>query len=190
MTQAKNIKLLFNLYILDVIVIAAMIVAALVLQFALTEIPCPLCLLQRLGILGIAVGFLMNLRFGIRPSHYALSLLSAIFAGYVALRQITLHIMPGDKGYGEALFGLHLYTWVFLASVAMVLYITVLLFLDDQFKQSVLHQSKKFKILIATTFSIIVLVMVVNIVTTFLECGLQQCPDNPVVYKYLENDLA
>lgn len=185
MKRIKQTILLFDMYVLDVFVIIGMIVAALVLQFVLQEIPCPLCLLQRLGIMMMSVGFLLNIRFGIKASHYAMSLLAAVYTGYVALRQITLHIMPGDKGYGDALFGLHLYTWVFLASVAMILYITVLLLIDDQFKQSRMHQSPKFKRIASVTFVVTILVMAINIFTTFMECGLQQCPDNPTAYKFL-----
>ena len=32
----------------------------------------------------------------------------------VAMRQILLHIMPGDPGYGSALLGYHYYCWAFI----------------------------------------------------------------------------
>lgn len=67
---------------------------ALVLQMFFHEVPCTLCLLQRVGFIGIALGFLMNLRFGFYPSHYALVILSALFTSFVALRQIALHVVP------------------------------------------------------------------------------------------------
>ena len=38
-------------------------------QLSLHELPCPYCLLQRVGMFFMAFGFLMNLRFGFRPSH-------------------------------------------------------------------------------------------------------------------------
>jgi disulfide bond formation protein DsbB len=39
------------------------------------EAPCPLCLLQRLRFLAISAGGLMNLRFGVRPGPYGITLL-------------------------------------------------------------------------------------------------------------------
>jgi hypothetical protein len=82
-------------------------------------------LIKTLGHGGI--GLVMNLRFGENAKFYALSLLSAIFGASVAGRQILIHIVPGTPGYGEPLFGLHLYTWAFLGFVGMILYITFLL---------------------------------------------------------------
>ena len=31
--------------------------------------------------------------------------------GAIAARQILLHIMPGDPGFGSAFLGMHFYTW-------------------------------------------------------------------------------
>ncbi len=89
--------------LLEVYFIILMLVMAFAIQFILHEIPCPLCLLQRLGFLAIAFGFLMNLRFGLRPSHYAIVIISALYTSFVALRQIALHVVPGTGSYGSAI---------------------------------------------------------------------------------------
>ena len=52
------------------------------------ELPCPLCLLQRIGIMSIGFGFLMNIRFGSRGLHYGLSIISAMMSGIVSARQM------------------------------------------------------------------------------------------------------
>ena len=99
------------------------LIGAYWIQFVEGEFPCPLCLLQRLAMLGVAIGAMMNLRFGVRTSHYAVTLFSALFGAAVSTRQILLHIMPGDSGYGSAVFGWHLYTWglvIFTATIAVV----------------------------------------------------------------------
>ena len=80
----------------------------------LHELPCPLCLLQRILFAVLAVGPILNMRFGPRPSHYALSLLAAVAGFVVSTRQVLLHIMPGDAGYGSALLGYHYYTWALI----------------------------------------------------------------------------
>jgi disulfide bond formation protein DsbB len=82
--------------------IALVLLVAFVAQLMLHELPCPLCLLQRIQFAMLAVGPILNVRFGPRPSHYAASLLTAVAGAVFAARQILLHVMPGDPGYGTA----------------------------------------------------------------------------------------
>ena len=44
------------------IVLAAVLTAAMVMQYAFGEIPCPLCLLQRYAMFGCCFGIVMQLR--------------------------------------------------------------------------------------------------------------------------------
>src|SRR6267378_2497264 len=90
--------------------VALVLAAAFAAQLLLHELPCPLCLLQRIQFAVLAIGPILNVRFGPRPSHYALSLLAAVAGAVFSTRQILLHIMPGDAGYGTALFGYHYYS--------------------------------------------------------------------------------
>ena len=83
--------------------VALVLAAAFAAQLMLDELPCPLCLLQRLQFAVLAIGPILNVRFGPRPSHYALSLLAAVAGAAFSTRQVLLHIMPGDAGYGTAL---------------------------------------------------------------------------------------
>lgn len=124
------------LNIFDLIAICGILLVAFYIQLFWQEEPCPLCLLQRLGMIGIGIGLLMNLKFGINSKHYALALLSALFGGAVAIRQILLHIIPGESAYGSPIFGLHLYTWSFIGFVFMIFYIAVLLFFGGRIKNT------------------------------------------------------
>ena len=90
--------------------LALVLAAAFAAQLLLHELPCPLCLLQRILFALLAIGPILNIRFGPRPSHYALSLLTAVLGATVSTRQVLLHILPGDAGYGSALLGYHYYT--------------------------------------------------------------------------------
>src|SRR6185503_5237831 len=74
MTQARAI----TLNTLSLYAVALVLAAAYAAQFILHELPCPLCLLQRILFAALAVGPILNIRFGPRPSHYAMSLLAAI----------------------------------------------------------------------------------------------------------------
>src|SRR5260370_42174339 len=62
---------------LSLYAVALVLAAAFAAQLLLHELPCPLCLLQRIQFAVLAIGPIMNIRWGPRPSHYALSLLAA-----------------------------------------------------------------------------------------------------------------
>jgi disulfide bond formation protein DsbB len=83
--------------------IALVLVVAFGMQFVFGELPCPLCSLQRVALVLCGMGFLLNLRFGVQPLHYGLSILAALFGVAVAGRQVLLHIVPGSGAYGSAL---------------------------------------------------------------------------------------
>ena len=87
-------SLAVSLNALGLYAIALVLVVAFAAQLVLGELPCPLCLLQRIQFAMLAVGPIMNVRFGPRPNHYALSLLTAIAGAGIAMRQVLLHIMP------------------------------------------------------------------------------------------------
>src|SRR6187551_3327370 len=102
--------------------VALVLAAAFTAQLLLNELPCPLCLLQRIQFALLAIGPILNVRHGPRPSHHALSLFAAAAGAAFATRQILLHILPGDPGYGTALLGYHYYTWALVGfATAIVL---------------------------------------------------------------------
>ncbi len=169
---------------IDTFGILLIVAGSLVIQLVLHDLPCPLCLLQRWGFLGIAFGLLLNLRFGIRSSHYAVALLCTLFTATVALRQILLHIVPGTGAYGPAIFGLHLYTWVFIFCVLLLLFITFMFLFDEQFRHLRVKSSVRMQKWISFIFVIAILVTLANTVTVFIECGFKTCPDNPTQYKF------
>ena len=115
--------------------VALVLAAAFAAQLILGELPCPLCLLQRVQFAMLAIGPILNIRFGPRPSHYALSLLAAILGAVVAGRQMLLHILPGDPGFGTALLGYHYYTWAFIGFAAAIVLIALVLLFDRQFER-------------------------------------------------------
>lgn len=170
---------------LAVITSVLIVAAALVFQMTLNELPCPLCLLQRLGILAIAFGFMMNIRFGIKPIHYGFSLLAAVFAGAVSLRQILLHIVPGSGHYGSAVLGLHMYTWVFVIVVAFIMGIAVLLMISKHDLEYAKATSRVINLSSLLALISLLGVTFVNAGATLLECGVGVCGADPTVYRLL-----
>jgi disulfide bond formation protein DsbB len=165
--------------------IAAVLAAAFAAQFVLHELPCPLCLLQRIQFAMLAIGPILNIRHGPRPSHYAVSLLAALAGAAFATRQVLLHIMPGDPGYGTALLGYHYYTLALIGFAAAIVLISAMLLFDRQFEP---EQAPKFEApdLFATiAVWLVIALTALNVVSTLLECGFGACADNPVAYELL-----
>ncbi|HTR84199.1 MAG TPA: disulfide bond formation protein B [Reyranella sp.] len=166
--------------------IVGTLLAAFVFQFALHELPCPLCMLQRVALALCGVGYVLNLRLGSQPMHYGLILLSALFGLAASGRHLALHILPGDKGFGSPVLGLHLYTWTLLFFLATIAGVAVLLLLQtsERAERWIGHRPERHA---AGTLSrlvcwLLILVVLGNAVASFVQCGPIECSDNPTSY--------
>jgi len=156
----------------------------LVMQVVLDELPCPLCLLQRVGFALVMYGFMLNVIIGQRFAHYGVIVFAALFGAMVSLRQISLHVIPGTGTYGAPVFGYHLYTWAFLLFVATLLAAGVLLMLSRVPDKG---SSVKMNLLERAVCWIAIVILALNVIATFLECGPLVCADNPVDYMLLKS---
>ncbi|CEK09581.1 disulfide bond formation protein B [Legionella hackeliae] len=164
--------------------ILGLILTCIILGFAFYQqlidhsLPCPLCLLQRLCFIAVGLCLCMNLMNGIRVSYYGLMFLASLLGLGIALRQIFLHISPGDLGYGSPLLGLYLYTWSAIGFVIIIGLLAIsLLFERAFFEQS--SPPGRFTFILTCLFLLLILA---NGISTFLECGPFICKDNPVHY--------
>ncbi|WP_153446801.1 disulfide bond formation protein B [Vibrio algicola] len=158
---------------------AVVLLIALFAQLSLNELPCPLCLLQRIGFVMVLFGFMLNVVFGTQQRHYGVILFGAMFGAVAALRQVSLHVLPGTPGYGSPILGLHYYTWAFVLFMATIFAVGVLLALwNESWSDKDYQMSGMAKTL--CIFSIVIVAL--NLLSTFIECGPYQCPDNPVTY--------
>jgi hypothetical protein len=99
----------------------------------------------------------------------------------MSMRQVLLHIVPGTGAYGNAIFGLHLYTWAFITFALMIVGGAILLFYDRQFGRPE-PWSQRLSVLPLTAFVVFAAVAVANVISTLLICGVGFCPDNPTHY--------
>ena len=165
--------------------LALLLAAAFAAQLLLHELPCPLCLLQRILFALLAIGPILNVRFGPRPSHYALSLLTAVIGASVSTRQVLLHILPGDAGYGSALLGYHYYTWALIGFIAAIVLLAAMLLFDRQFDHRTASGASPGKFSQGAVWLVVGLTAL-NVLSTLLECGFAACADNPTVYELLK----
>src|SRR3954453_2925132 len=164
---------------LSLYTLAVVLAAAFAAQLLLHELPCPLCLLQRIQFTALAIGPILNIRFGPRPSHYALSLLAAVAGAAFSTRQILLHILPGDAGYGSALLGYHYYSWALIGFAAAIVLLAAILLFDRQFADDASPPAVSGAFAHCAVWLVIGL-PAANSGSTLLECGFGACPDDPV----------
>lgn len=113
----------------NVVVVCLVLAGAFSIQLLEQEIPCPLCILQRMAMMLCALGstyVILQARTGRLllqefATGYGMSILGAVLGAAISTRQILIHIVPPDPGYGDPVMGLHLYTW------ALVVFIVVLI---------------------------------------------------------------
>lgn len=164
-----------NLNALIIYTISGILLGAFAIQFFWHETPCPLCLLQRIGMISVAASLALNIKFGIRAFHYGLALLSSFFGGFVALRQISLHVCPGFPEFGLPVLGISLYTWSFFVFVCCVLAVALLLFLYNERVVPSIEEERTINRFQAIAFWLIVFVTLVNVIATLMQCGLGVC---------------
>jgi len=172
---------------------------SLQLQFGVGEQPCPLCIVQRSGMFAIAVGPMMNLLWGIRARHYALSILGAVVGAAGSTRQILLHIAdPNDPGYGPAVLGWHLYTWALVTFIIAIVGCALLILWQTPYEahdEGILREPGPLRPVALFAFVWFGLVAIIWVVidlaavglSVIPECGLGECPDDPPAISGLGN---
>jgi disulfide bond formation protein DsbB len=169
--------------LLAIVGLLLVLTGSLYLQFSVGEQPCPLCLVQRSGMIGLAVGPLLNLLWGIRARNYAISILAAFTGGAGSVRQVFLHIAnPLDPGYGPAVFGWHLYTWAAVTFVIGVIGCALLLMWETPLKaddRGLLREGSRLTVAAVAAFTWVSIYLGVIAVSVVPECGLGLCPDDP-----------
>jgi disulfide bond formation protein DsbB len=158
--------------------ICGVLLVAFYYQFAVGELPCPLCALQRVGFIVAGVGLALNLRVGYAPAHYGIALLSATAAASASLRQISLHVIPDTGHYGSAIFGFHFYTWAFVGYGALVVYVGVMLLVAREGPQ----RPATTGVVASLACWLLAALALANALAFLAECGVGPCPDNPVGY--------
>jgi disulfide bond formation protein DsbB len=122
-TGARLPATLNHLFLLAMILaMAAILTSAMIFQYHGGEIPCPLCLLQRVAMFGVCFGVILHFRHGYSTRNDGVSMLFALFLLIVSARQTLLDIYPrpGHSYIGSAVLGLHMPVWSVVIAVAIL----------------------------------------------------------------------
>jgi disulfide bond formation protein DsbB len=180
--QTQRLLALLNyLYLAAMMaVIAGILTAAMTLQYVNGELPCPLCLLQRVALFGVCFGIMQNFRSGFSYQNTGFSLLFAILLLIVSVRQSLLDIYPrpGHEYIGSAIFGIHMPVWsIIIALCLLIAYAAKLAVLggDERLRD---HHVRSFPVVdrVANVIGLYVIALcAINLVSAVLQCGLGQC---------------
>jgi disulfide bond formation protein DsbB len=171
---------------LGVLGVALVLLIGFGLQLRLNELPCPLCMLQRVAFGLCGLGFLLNLRFGPQPIYFGITLLAGLFGVAASGRQVLLHIVPGSGAYGDPILGLHFYSWALVLFLVIVAGTAVLLVLSGR-GVPVPERRDAFGIPSRIAAYLLIAVTLANAVGSFVQCGPIECPDNPTSYWLLQH---
>lgn len=179
-TQRRLALANYSYLLLVMLVIAGILTAAMTLQYAKGELPCPLCLLERLAMFGVCFGIMLNFRRGFSYQNTGFSLLSAIFLLIVSVRQSLLDIYPrpGHEYIGSPVFGIHLPVWSIIIALTILLAYALKMAIvgGDEYLQSASIEEFPLLRRIAAALSVyVVLLCAVNLVSVVIQCGLGQC---------------
>jgi disulfide bond formation protein DsbB len=165
------------------------VLSAIVTQVVTGELPCSHCNLERLAYFTIALGPALNLRFGIRPSHYGISLAGAMFLGTVSIdMMIRIVELVGPAGYGPVVLGLHVNSWSVIISIIAGVGVVVMLLWERQFalaRALPTTLGRPTSLLLKVALIFVMGVIVLALLSGIFECGPGICPDvAPKTYPY------
>ena len=173
-TLAARLDHLFQLGVLAVQV--GILTAAMVLQFAFGELPCPLCLLERLAMFGVGFAIIQGFRNGFSERLTGLALLFALLLLLIATRQSMLDIVPrpGHAYIGSAILGLHMPVWSAVIALTLLLAYALkmaVLGADPSQAPPLTWMTAAGRLL----GLVLILLCAVNFVAVVLQCGFDQC---------------
>lgn len=157
-------------------VLAAILTAAMTMQYAFGEIPCPLCLLQRVAMFGCCFGIIMQLRSSGSERGTGIAMIFAMLLLVISVRQTLLDLFPrlGHEYVGSAVLGIHLPVWSVLIAAALLLGFAARLamFGGNREGDADFHPLR----LLGRALAIYVAVLcAINFASVVVQCGLDQC---------------
>lgn len=177
----RVLALLNYIYLLlMMLVIAGILTAAMTMQYSYGELPCPLCLLERLALFGVCFGVMQNFRHGFSYQNTGFSLIFAIFLLIVAARQTLLDIYPrpGHEYIGSAIFGIHMPVWsIIIALTILIAYAAKMCVVggDEYLNKADVRTYPLIRRLAQILSLYVIVICAINFVSVIVQCGFSEC---------------
>ncbi|HEV8259078.1 MAG TPA: disulfide bond formation protein B [Casimicrobiaceae bacterium] len=181
MTARRLLALLNYTYLLLVMfVIAGILTAAMTLQYVNGELPCPLCLLERVAMVGVCFGIMLNFRRGFSYQNTGFSLLFAIVLLVISVRQSLLDIYPrpGHEYIGSAIFGIHMPVWSIIIALALLTAYAIKLAIlggDEYLREADVSEFPAIRRIADILSVYVIAICLINLVSVVLQCGFGEC---------------
>jgi disulfide bond formation protein DsbB len=177
-TNTRLPSTLNDLFLLAMMLtLAAILTMAMGLQYYGGEIPCPLCLLQRLAMFGVCFGIILHFRHGYSARHDGFSMLFALLLLVISVRQTLLDIYPrpGHDYIGSAILGLHMPVWsVIIAAAILLAFAIKFAVLGGEYPNAPEPSSTLGRL--AQVLSLYVIaICLINLGSVILQCGAGAC---------------
>jgi disulfide bond formation protein DsbB len=162
---------------LMLLILAGILTAAMVMQYAFREIPCPLCLLQRFAMFGCCFGIALQLRSGTSQRGSGISLIFTTLLLVISVRQTLLDLFPrpGHEYVGSAIFGIHMPVWSVFIAVALLLGFAIRLALFGGPHSALETEGAPMHRLTQGLIIYVVCICAINFFSVVVQCGLGEC---------------
>ncbi len=157
--------------------LAAILTAAMVLQYAFGEIPCPLCLLQRVAMFGCCFGLIHQLRAEGSERGSGISLVFTLLLLVISVRQTLLDLFPrsGHSYIGSAVLGIHMEVWSVFIAVALLLGFAIRFALFGAPRAAPETEGSPMRRCARGLEIYLVFICASNFLSVVLQCGLGEC---------------
>jgi disulfide bond formation protein DsbB len=157
--------------------LSAILTAAMVMQYAFGEIPCPLCLLQRYAMFGCCFGLMQQLRSGVSERGTGVSLIFTLVLLVISVRQTLLDLFPrtGHDYIGSAVLGIHMPVWSVLIAVALLAGFAIRFALFGSPRVAPQEENTAVQWTAQALGAYVVLICAINFLSVIAQCGLGEC---------------
>ena len=162
---------------LMLLVLAGILTAAMVIQFADREIPCPLCLLERVAMFGCCIGLIQQLRSDGSQRGAGIGLVFSVLLLVISSRQTLLDLFqrPGHAYVGGAVFGVHMPVWSVFIAVALLLGFAIRLAIFGGPRAAPDAEGSPLSRLTYGLGLYVVVICGINCLSVLVQCGFGEC---------------
>lgn len=161
----------------------AVLLFVLYWQLVGDDLPGALALMQRIALVGIGLGFLLNVRFGSSESHFGIVIASAAIGLVIAARQAVAYAAGSGVALGQPMLEWPFYYWTVAGFFGAIVLGAALLFIEGQFVEG-LRDTRPSGAAQAAGW-LFVLVALAHVVSALLQCGFEACLGDTPGYELL-----